>query len=178
MSPAIHKRLSDILIEQELLDPDRLAEAVAEQKRTGLPLPRVLVQMELVGEEDIVVALSEQLGIPHIRVENYSIPPEVVEEVSETLARQYLLIPISKTGDSLTVAMSDPLNIMALDDLKMLTGRNIEVMVSPASEIDAAIEKYYGGGNENAAEAIYETLQESAAGEELLKKLRSSSWQI
>lgn len=167
MSPAIHKRLSDILMEQELLDPGRLAEAVAEQKRTGLPLPRVLVQMELVSEEDIVVALSEQLGIPHIRVDNYTIPPDVIEEVSETLARQYLLIPISRTGDSLTVAMSDPLNIMALDDLKMLTGRNIEVMVSPASEIDSAIEKYYSNGNEHAADAIYETLQESAASEEL-----------
>jgi type IV pilus assembly protein PilB len=100
-------------------------------------------------------------------VENYSIPPEVIDEVPETLARQYVLIPISKTGDSLTVAMSDPLNIMALDDLKMLTGRNIEVMVSPASEIDVAIDKYYGRGTDHAEQAIYDTLEGKADGEEL-----------
>ena len=167
MSPAIHKRLSDILMEEELLDASQVAKAVAEQRRTGLPLPRVFVEMGFVSEEDIVVALSEQLGIPHIRVDNYNIPPEVIEDVPQTLARQYVLIPISKTGDSLTVAMSDPLNIMALDDLKMLTGRSIEVMVSLASEISAAIGKYYGEGTENAEQAIYETLQENADNEQL-----------
>jgi type IV pilus assembly protein PilB len=167
MASIIHRRLSDILVEQGLLDSPRLAKAVAEQKKTGQPLSRVLVAMKLVSEEDIVVALSEQLSIPHIRVENYSIPPEVIDEVPETLARQYVLIPISKTGDSLTVAMSDPLNIMALDDLKMLTGRNIEVMVSPASEIDVAIDKYYGRGTDHAEQAIYDTLEGKADGEEL-----------
>jgi len=167
MASIIHRRLSDILVEQGLLDSTRLAKAVAEQKKTGQPLSRVLVAMQLVTEEDIVVALSEQLSIPHIRVENYSIPPEVIDEVPETLARQYVLIPISKTGDSLTVAMSDPLNIMALDDLKMLTGRNIEVMVSPASEIDTAIDKYYGRGADHAEQAIYDTLEGKTDGEEL-----------
>jgi type IV pilus assembly protein PilB len=167
MSPAIHKRLSDILMEQELLDASQLSDAVAEQKKSGLPLSRLLVDMGFVSEEDIVVALSEQLGIPHIRVDNYNIPPEVVDDVPETLARQYVLIPISKTGDTLTVAMADPLNIMALDDLKMFTGRNIEVMVSLASEINSAITKYYGEGTENAEQAIYETLQENAGNEEL-----------
>jgi len=167
MASIIHRRLSDILVEQGLLDSAQLAKAVAEQKKTGQPLSRVLVEMKLVTEEDIVVALSEQLSIPHIRVENYTIPPEVIEEVPETLARQYVLIPISKTGDSLTVAMSDPLNIMALDDLKMLTGRNIEVMVSPASEIDVAIDKYYGRGTDHAEQAIYETLEGTSDSEEL-----------
>jgi type IV pilus assembly protein PilB len=167
MSPAIHKRLSDILMEQELLDTSQLAQALAEQKKSGLPLSRILVEMDLVSEEDIVVALSEQLGIPHIRVDNYNIPPEVIEDVPETLARQYVLIPISKTGDTLTVAMADPLNIMALDDLKMFTGRNIEVMVSLASEINSAIYKYYGEGTENAEQAIYDTLEGGGDGEEL-----------
>jgi len=167
MSPAIHKRLSDILMEQELLDTSQLAQAVAEQKKSGLPLSRILVEMAFVSEEDIVVALSEQLGIPHIRVDNYNIPPEVIEDVPETLARQYVLIPISKTGDTLTVAMADPLNIMALDDLKMFTGRNIEVMVSLASEINAAIWKYYGEGTENAEQAIYDTLEGGSGDEEL-----------
>ncbi len=167
MSPAIHKRLSDILMEQELLDAAQLSEALAEQKKSGLPLSRILVEMGLVSEEDIVVALSEQLGIPHIRVDNYNIPPEVIEDVPESVARQYVLIPISKTGDTITVAMADPLNIMALDDLKMFTGRNIEVMVSLASEINGAIVKYYGEGTENAEQAIYETLEENAGNEEL-----------
>jgi type IV pilus assembly protein PilB len=148
MVETLKKRLGDILIEERLLTQEQLAQALYEQRRTGQPLVVILIQAGLVSEEDIVITLSEQLGIPHLRVESYEIPPEVIAEVSEGIARRYHLIPVARTGNSLTIAMSDPLNIVAIDDVRMLTGHEIETVVSLDSEVKKAIEKYYGGKEE------------------------------
>jgi type IV pilus assembly protein PilB len=112
-----------------------------EEISSGLSLPTMLVSKGYLSEEDLVVTLSEQLGIPHIRVAHYSIPKEVLAEVPESLARQYQMLPVSVTGDVLTLAMVDPLNIMALDDLRMLTSYEIEPVVAVASELQDAINR-------------------------------------
>jgi type IV pilus assembly protein PilB len=139
------RRLGDVLLEQGLITPEQLHECIAIQRSTGQSLASVLVARKYLGEEDLVITLSEQLGIPHIRVANYNIPQEVLNEVPETLARQYQMLPVSVTGDVLTLAMSDPLNIMALDDLRMLTSYEIEPVVAVQSELVEAINKHYGG---------------------------------
>lgn len=138
-----------MLLEQSLVTEAQLKECIAAQRATGQSLPHILVERGYLSEEDLVVTLSEQLGIPHIRVANYNIAKEVIEEVPETLARQHLMLPISITGKSLTLAMANPLNIMALDDLRMLTSYEIEPVVAVESELAAAIEKNYGGGKVN-----------------------------
>ncbi len=145
MVDTLKKRLGDILIEERLLMPEQLSQALYEQRRTGKPLAVILIESGLVSEEDIVITLSEQLGIPHLRVESYEIPAEVLAEVPEGIARRYHLIPVAKTGNSLTIAMSDPLNIVAIDDVRMLTGYEIESVVSLDSEIKKAIDRYYSG---------------------------------
>lgn len=139
------RRLGDVLLDQGLVTPEQLHECIAIQRSTGQSLASVLVARKYLGEEDLVITLSEQLGIPHIRVANYNIPQEVLNEVPETLARQYQMLPVSVTGDVLTLAMSDPLNIMALDDLRMLTSYEIEPVVAVQSELVEAINKHYGG---------------------------------
>ena len=106
------KRLPDMLLEQQLVTEEQLRECMNEQRATGQSLPSLLVGKGYLGEEDLVITLSEQLGIPHIRVAHYSIPRDVLSEVPETLARQYLMLPVSVTGDVLTLAMADPLNII------------------------------------------------------------------
>ena len=145
MVETLKKRLGDILIEEGLLAQEQLSQALYEQRRTGKPLAVILIASGLVSEEDIVITLSEQLGIPHLRVESYDIPSEVLAEVPEGIARRYHLIPVAKTGNSLTIAMSDPLNIVAVDDVRMLTGYEIETVVSLDSEVKKAIERYYSG---------------------------------
>jgi len=145
MVDTLKKRLGDILIEERLLMPEQLSQALYEQRRTGKPLAVILIDAGLVSEEDIVITLSEQLGIPHLRIESYEIPPDVLAEVSEGIARRYHLIPVAKTGKSLTIAMSDPLNIVAIDDVRMLTGFEIETVVCLDSEVKRAIERYYAG---------------------------------
>lgn len=149
------KRLPDMLLEQNLVSQAQLTECINLQRATGQSLPTLLVEKGYLSEEDLVVTLSEQLGIPHIRVAHYSIPKEVLAEVPETLARQYQMLPVSVTGDVLTLAMADPLNIMALDDLRMLTSYEIEPVVAVASELRDAINRHYGGDK---AENLYKSL--------------------
>lgn len=139
------RRLGDVLLEQGLITDEQLRESVSVQRSSGLSLANILLSKGYIGEEDLVVSLSEQLGIPHIRVSNYKIPQEVLDEVPESLARQYQMLPVSVTGDVLTLAMADPLNIMALDDLRLLTSYDIEPVVAVASELTDAIERHYGG---------------------------------
>lgn len=150
------KRLGEVLLEQELITQDQLKECIVIQRQSGNSMASILVEKGYLDEEDLVVTLSEQLGIPHIRVAHYNIPQEVLDEVPETLARQYQMLPVSVTGDVLTLAMSDPLNIMALDDLRMLTSYEIEPVVAVQSELMETIEKHYGAGKKG--EELYNEL--------------------
>ncbi len=151
------KRLPDMLLEQGLVSQEQLQECLHLQRATNKSLQALLVERGYLSEEDLVICLSEQLGIPHIRVAHYSIPKEVLAEVPEALARQYQMLPVSVTGDVLTLAMANPLNIMALDDLRMLTSYEIEPVVAVASELAGAIERHYGGEK---ADNLFKTLLE------------------
>lgn len=155
MAKVAKKRLPDMLLEQGLVSQERLMECINIHRSTGHSLAKILVSKGYLSEENLVVTLSEQLGIPHIRLAHYSIPKEVLAEVPEALARQYQMLPISVTGDVLTLAMADPLNIMALDDLRMLTSYDIEPVVALTSELDDAINRHYGGDK---AEDLYQEI--------------------
>ena len=168
------KRLGDVLLEQELITSEQLRECVAVQRQAGGNLATILVDKGYLDEEDLVITLSEQLSIPHIRVAHYNIPKEVLDEVPETLARQYQMLPVSITGDVLTLAMSDPLNIMALDDLRMLTSYDIEPVVAVQSELRDTIEKHYGVGKQS-AELYEELVGEGAEGVETVKEVDEMS---
>ena len=150
MVQATKKRLGDILVDEGLLTDEQFKGAVGEMRRSRQPLVAVLIQMELVSEEDIVIALSDQLGIPHLRVGSYELSPDVLAEIPEAMAKQHHLIPVSKAGNTLTVAMSDPLNIVAIDDLRMVTSYDIETVISLDSEIMEVIERTYGGAKKGA----------------------------
>lgn len=163
------KRLPDMLLEQGLVTEEQLRECINLQRQTGNSLATLLVEKGYLAEEDLVVTLSEQLGIPHIRVAHYSIPKEILAEVPESLARQYLMLPVSVTGDVLTLAMADPLNIMALDDLRMLTSYEIEPVVAVASELQDAISRHYGGDK---ADSIYQSLLDRSSGNDQMEELR------
>jgi len=153
-----------MLLEQGLVTREQLEECMRIQRTTGQSLASLLLEKGYVSEEDLVVTLSEQLGIPHMRLANYSVPKEVLSQVPETLARQYQMLPISVTGDVLTVAMADPLNIMAIDDLRMLTSYEIQPVVAVASELTEAINRHYGGDR---AEDLYQQIVNREKSEEV-----------
>ena len=159
-----------MLLEQSLVTEEQLRECINMHRSTGQSLPTLLVEKGYLSEEDLVITLSEQLGIPHIRVAHYSISKDVLAEVPETLARQYLMLPVSVTGDVLTLAMADPLNIMALDDLRMLTSYEIEPVVAVSSELMDAINRNYGGDR---ADNLYESLMGRQRDSDSMEEIKS-----
>jgi len=140
------KSLGESLVEQKLITDEQLKSAIRESENTNEPLRKVLVKMALVSEEDIVTFFEEQLGIPRIDLRNYLIDAKILSLIPESLAKKYNLIPLFKTGDILTIATADPLNVVALDEIRIKTKSNIEPAVATESELKNAINQYYGIG--------------------------------
>ncbi|MCX5702434.1 MAG: hypothetical protein NTW64_05650 [Candidatus Omnitrophica bacterium] len=141
----INKQLGELLIERGIINQNQLNEALAVQKEKGGLIGEVLVVLGFVKEEDIAQTLTAQYGFPYLPLANYEVDAEIVNAVPGRVARQYLLIPIDKIGNNLTLAMSNPLNAQAIEDVELLTSCNVQTFVSTSSDIKAAIEKYYKG---------------------------------
>lgn len=137
------KRLGDLLIEKGLISPEQLNSALGEQARTGQRLGLILVDSGYIGEDQLVEAIAERLAIPKISISALVMDPAVVRKVPVDLARRYTLIPIFSLGNTLTLAMADPLNIIAIDEIRYLTGCDIKRAIARASEIREAIDRYY-----------------------------------
>ncbi|MTI48220.1 MAG: type II secretion system protein GspE [Firmicutes bacterium] len=137
-------RLGDLLVSVGKISEEQLMEALKEQKSTGKKIGELLVEKGYVTELDIIQVLEFQLGIPHINLDKYYIDPEIPRLINENLARRSVLIPIKKIEDTLTVAMADPLNIFAIDDVKISTGLQVEPVISTKENIVNAIDQYYG----------------------------------
>lgn len=137
-------RLGDALIHEGLINEEQLQQALALQKKSGKRLGGVLVEMHLVTEQDIVQILSKQLRIPYIDLSNYLIDPVIAKLIPEHIAKRHMLIPINKVGNKLTVAMVDPLNIIAIDDIQLMTGLMVKPVVATQSDINKALQDAYG----------------------------------
>jgi type IV pilus assembly protein PilB len=133
----------EILLKSKLLTKEQLKKALNLQKAKRIPLRKVLVKQGIISEEILLSLLSEQLYMPTLHLAKYKFDPAITHLVPEHTARFYNLIPLSRIGDTLTIAISDPLNIFALDDLKTLTGCNIDIVLSPENEIAKAIDMQY-----------------------------------
>ena len=139
----LKENIIEILLKSKRLQREQIKKALQIQKEKGIPLRNVLVDEGFILEEELLSLLSGQLYIPILHLSKFKFDPEIVKLISEHIARQYCLIPLSRMGNSLTVAMADPLNIFALDDLKMLTGCNIDIVLSSQDEISRAIDTHY-----------------------------------
>ena len=132
-----------MLIERSLINKQQLDKALAFQKEKGGLIGEILVELGFVKEEDIAQTLTAQYGFPFLPLNSYEIDAEIINIVPARVARQYLIIPVDKIGGNLTVAMSNPLNIQAVEDVELLSGCNVQTFVSTSSDIKKAIEKYY-----------------------------------
>ncbi len=169
-SPQV-KSLPDLILKHGRVSHERLQQAQAEASRTGQPLKRVLVKQGVIAEQDLTAIVAAQAGVTTIDLSDYLINPDVIKLVPESLARKHVLIPVFKTGDSLTVAMEDPLNVFAIDELRLKTKLNVKAAGASESSIRQAIEEHYGGAGTvaEAAEVVRDTRlpkkDEAAAGE-------------
>ncbi len=139
----INKQLGELLTERNLLSTQQLEKALSFQKERGGLIGEILVELGFVKEEDIAQALTAQYGFPYLPLSNYEINPEIINVIPGRVSRQYLLIPIDRIGNNLTLAMSNPLNVQAIEDVELLSGCSVQTFVSTSSDVKKAIEKYY-----------------------------------
>jgi len=144
----------EILLKNKNLTQEQLNDAIGLQKEKGISLRKVLVEKGFFSEEEVLSLLSEQLFIPTLHLTKYKFDPEIIKLIPERLARQYTAIPLSRMGNNLTMAIADPLNIFVLDDLKALTGYNIDTVLSPAEEISKTIDRQYRSEAQNIQELL------------------------
>ncbi|HLD70132.1 MAG TPA: hypothetical protein VJA17_05140 [Candidatus Omnitrophota bacterium] len=139
----INKHIGDLLVERGSIHRENLNVAVAYQKEKGGLLGEILVELKFATEEDIAHALTCQYGFPYLPLANYEIDSEVITSVPENVCRQFCLIPIDKIGKSLTLAMADPLNVQAIEDVELLSDCSVQTFVGTATDIKNSINKYY-----------------------------------
>src|SRR5487761_2478554 len=161
-------RLGEILVRDSLISSDQLKQALAYQKKEGGRLGTCLVKMGLVSDEDITAVLSRQYGVPSINLKFYEVDASVIKLIPQETAVRYQIVPLSRVGSTLTIAMTDPTNVFAMDDIKFMTGFNVEPVVASESAISEAIGKFYG-----AAESVEELdkVMKDLAGEDAALEL-------
>ena len=136
-------RLGDLLVKASLITNEQLVQALEHQKKSGGRLGSCLVNLGFISDEDVTTFLSRQYGVPSINLSYFEVDPAVVKLVPEETAKRYEVIPLSRLGSALTIAMVDPTNVFAMDDIKFMTGFNVEPVVASESAIRQAIEKLY-----------------------------------
>lgn len=139
----IKKQLGQLLIERGVINQKQLDEALGIQKEKGGLIGQVLVGLKYATEEAIAQALTAQYGFPYLPLDNYEIDRDVVKIVPKNVAAQFCLIPVDKIGNNLTIAMSNPLNSLAVEDIELVSGLCVQIFVSTATDVRNAIERYY-----------------------------------
>lgn len=138
-------RLGELLVRNNIITKEQLVKALDEQRTSGgqQRLGSILVKNGLVAEPDLTTFLSKQYGVPSINLSEFEADMAVVKIIPADVAQKYQIVPVNRAGSTLIIAMADPSNIFAIDDIKFMTGYNVEVVVASESSIKAAIDKYY-----------------------------------
>src|SRR5258705_2745146 len=144
-------RIGELLLKEKRITPAQLQEALNYQKTSGGKLGFNLVTLGFVKDEEITSLLSKQYGVPSINLAQFEIDPAVIKLIPADTAEKYQIIPLSRAGATLTIAMTDPTNVFAMDDIKFMTGYNVEPVVASEAAVVEAIEKYHPAGAQAAA---------------------------
>jgi len=156
-------RLGQMLINANLITEDQLMKALASQQKDGGRLGSNLVKLGFIDEDRLISFLSKQYGIPALNLQDMEIDPNVCKLIPSDVVQKYQIMPINRTGATITIAMVDPSNVFALDDIKFMTGYNVDPVVASEASIRAAINKYY-----DSAEAIQDVMASLKDGDENL----------
>jgi type IV pilus assembly protein PilB len=162
----LKERLIDILVKSKSIPKEKLDKLVQLQKKRNLPFRKLLLQEKIISEQELLSVLSEYLYLPSLHLAKYKFDPKVIALVPEQICRRYGIIPLSRMGNTLTVAMADPLNIFVLDDLATLTGCQIDIVLSPEEEIRVAIDNQYRKDAVDLQQVLSEISDESFKPEE------------
>ena len=155
---ASHDRIGELLVREKLISPAQIQKVQASARRNNKSVAHELVKQGVIKESDLTSMLSRMHGVPSIELDKYVIPDEVLKHIPRHVAERHVCVPINRSGSTLVVAMADPSNIFAIDELKFMTNYNIEVVVASESAIDQAIIQYYGGGEVNETRINYDDI--------------------
>ena len=159
-------RLGEILVKESLITQDQLQKALDFQRTNGGKLGSCLTRLGFITDDDITGVLSRQYGVPSINLKYYEIDPNVIKLIPQDTAARYQVIPLSRVGSVLTIAMTDPTNVFAMDDIKFMTGFNVEPVVASESAIAEAISRFYGAAALSNNEAELSKVMKEIADEE------------
>ncbi|HZM98663.1 MAG TPA: hypothetical protein VFB70_04685, partial [Pyrinomonadaceae bacterium] len=141
-------KLGEILVRENLISPQHLREALDYQREHGGRLGFNLVKLGIISDDMITAVLSRQYGIPSVNLDLFNIDPSVLSLIPQEVAQKHSVLPLSRVGATLTLAMVDPTNVFAMDDVKFMTGLNVEPVVVAEGSVQQAIAKYYGTSRE------------------------------
>jgi len=161
------QRLGDLLVKEKVISQEQLEQALKTQRESNCRLGSALVRLGFLSEEDVTNFLSRQYGVPAINLSYFEIDPAVVKLIPHETARRYQILPLSRVGASLTIAMVDPTNVFAMDDIKFMTGFNIEPVVASETAIMEGVEKAYNSQSEENLEDVMASLDMGEADVEL-----------
>jgi type IV pilus assembly protein PilB len=138
-------RLGEILVKNNLITKEQLAKALDEQKLSGgqVRLGTILIKQNLISDQNLTSFLSKQYGVPTVNLSDYEIDTSVIKIIPSDVVQKYQLIPVNRAGATLIVAVSDPSNLFAIEDIKFMTGYNVEMVVASETDIKTAVDKYY-----------------------------------
>ena len=156
-------KLGEMLLKAGLITQEQLEEALEAQKTNGEKLGFNLVQLGYVQEDDITQLLSEQYGVPSINLRHFEIDEAVIKLIPSEVSQKYLVVPVNRTGATLTIAMADPTNVFAMDDIKFMTGYNVEPVVASEIAIREAIDRYYGSSHSMELKKVMDEMAEAEA---------------
>jgi len=165
---SLKDRLIEILIKNKLVTQEKLDEAIEVQKREGGRLSDIIIRLKLVRENDLISSLSEGLNFPLIDLKRFKIDAEITKIISADIARRYQIIPVSRIGDTVTLAMADPLNIFAIDTVESLTGYKINPIISSSQDIMQSIEHAYGDATRDIIDGLVKEMSSDTI--ELIKE--------
>jgi type IV pilus assembly protein PilB len=151
-------QIGELLVKENFITAEQLETALKHQRQHGGRLGSILISLGLVDDDDITSVLSRQYGVPSINLAYFEIDPAVIKLIPVETARKYLVVPLSRVGSTLTIATADPTNVFAMDDIKFMTGFNVEPVVASEASIQDALEKYYGTVHAIELKKVYEEI--------------------
>src|SRR6266540_6711919 len=141
-------KLGEILVRENLVTPQQLREVLDYQRTNGGRLGANLVKLGVITDDVITAVLSRQYGVPSVNLDLFQIDEPVLRLIPQEVAQKYSVLPLSRVGATHTLAMVDPTNVFAMDDIKFMTGLNVEPVVVAEASVQAAIARYYGSSRE------------------------------
>ncbi|MBN2241164.1 MAG: type IV-A pilus assembly ATPase PilB [Acidobacteria bacterium] len=154
-------QIGELLVKEQIITKDQLQTARDHQKQHGGRLDSILINLGFVHDEDVTSILSRKYGVPSINLSFFEIDQASIKLIPSDVAQKYLVIPLSRVGSTLTIATADPTNVFAMDDIKFMTGFNVEPVVASEASILEAIEKYYGSQHSIELKKVYEEITDS-----------------